>query len=224
MNLRDVPIKRKLTTVIMLTSTVVLLSTAAVFIVYEVFTFRRTALENAQTLAQIVAANSTAALTFEDEKAATEILSKLQAEETILQAGLYKVNGRMVARYPTNAPVELFPSAPQRDGHLFARRTLSFFVPVRETSNRIGTLYLKTDLEPMYRRLQLYGAIVGAVLITSLLIGLGLSNWLQRRISEPIIELANTAHAVSEKKITPSAQKSLAVTNWGCLPTRSTRC
>ncbi len=200
MNLRDVPIKRKLTAVIMLTSSVVLLLTAAVFIVYELVAFRGTVLENSQTLAQIVAANSTAALTFDDEKAAVEILSKLQAEETILQASLYKKDNKMWARYPTNTPLEQFPAVAQTDGHVFEGRTLNFYVPVREGDHRIGTLYVKTDLQPMYRRLALYGWIVFGVMVVSLLTALALSNWLQKRISEPILELAETAKAVSFKK------------------------
>ncbi|MEO5804295.1 MAG: PAS domain S-box protein [Verrucomicrobiota bacterium] len=200
MNLRNVPIKRKLTIVIMLTSSVVLLLTSGAFIIYELVAFRSTLLENSQTLAQIVAATSTAALTFDDEKAAAEILSKLQAEDTILQASLYNIQNNLMARYPASQPLENFPAVAQGDGHYFEHRTLNFFVPVSEGDSRIGTLYLKTDLKPIYHRLRLYGGIMAGVLVGSLLIGLALSNWLQKRISEPILELAETAKAVSIKR------------------------
>ncbi|MEO6182304.1 MAG: PAS domain S-box protein, partial [Verrucomicrobiota bacterium] len=128
------------------------------------------------------------------------ILSKLQAEETILQASLYKMDNKMWARYPTNTPLEKFPAVAQTDGYVFEGRTLNFYVPVREGDLRIGTLYVKTDLQPMYRRLALYGWIVFGVMVVSLLTALALSNWLQKRISEPILELAETAKAVSFKK------------------------
>jgi len=59
---------------------------------------------------------------------------------------------------------------------------------------------LKSDLKPMYQRLTFYGVIVVVVMTTSWLIALTLSNWLQKRISQPILELAETAKAVSVQK------------------------
>lgn len=200
MNLKDVPIKRKLRTVIMLTSSVALLLTASAFIVYEVVTFRSTTVHNSRTLAQITAANCTAALSFGDDKTAVEILSKLQAEETVLRAGLYDGSGKMMARYPTNQSLAQFPNFPVGDGYFFEKGTLRFYVSVREGDNSIGTLFLETDLKPMYRRLRLYAIIVALVMTGSLLVALWFSNWLQKRISEPILELAETAKAVSVKR------------------------
>lgn len=200
MNLKDAPIKRKLTTVIMLTSSVVLILTASAFIVYEYVTFRSSTLKNSQTLAQIAAANSTAALSFGDEKAASETLSKLEAEQTILRASLYDNEGKLFAFYPTNTAPAKFSTLPAESIHDFAQGKLKTFVPVREGENRLGTLFLETDLAPMYQRFRLYGGIVALVMISSLLIALGLSNWLQKKISQPILELAETAQAVSVKK------------------------
>ncbi len=72
MPLRHVPIRRKLTTVILLTSGAVLLLTSAVFVGYEYLTFRQTTVRHLHTLGRIVAANSTAALAFDDHDAANE--------------------------------------------------------------------------------------------------------------------------------------------------------
>ena len=58
MTLKDQPIRRKLTIVILLTSTAVLLLTCAAFVAYEVITFRRGLAENLTTLARIAAENS----------------------------------------------------------------------------------------------------------------------------------------------------------------------
>jgi PAS domain S-box-containing protein len=200
MNLKDVPIKQKLRAVILLTSSVALLLTAAAFIIYEAANFRRATLHNSRTLAQITAANSTAALSFGDDKAATETLSKLQTEETILRASLYDPAGKLFARYPTNLAADNFPPAPRHDGYFFEKGTLKFIIGVREGDTRSGTLFLETDLDPMYRRLRLYAVIVGLVMIGSLFVALIVSNWLQKRISQPIVELAETAKAVSVRR------------------------
>ncbi|MEO6034646.1 MAG: PAS domain S-box protein [Verrucomicrobiota bacterium] len=200
MNLRNVPIKRKLVYVIMLTSTVVLLLTSGTLITYELFTFHRTILQNAATIAQIIAANSTSALSFDNEKVGAEILSKLEAEPSIVMACLYKKDGSKLARYPSEQPRSDFPAKPGTEGHRFEKNALQIFLPVREGDAWQGTLFLKLDLTPMYSRVVLYGGIVGGVMIGALLIALALSNWLQKGISEPILELAETAKSVSVNK------------------------
>ena len=62
---RNVPIKRKLTSVIMLTSSIVLLVTCLAFVAYDLITFRQTMTRNLATLAKITAANSTAVIEFD---------------------------------------------------------------------------------------------------------------------------------------------------------------
>ncbi len=200
MNLSDVPIKRKLTFVIMLTSTVVLLLTSLSFVSYELVTFRKTLREYTAAMAQVIAGNSTAALTFHDEAVGTEILSKLQGEPSIIMAALYDVDGRLLARFPTNRVVGDFPAHPEKNGQTFAVRTLKIFTAVKQDNRRIGTLYVQTDLSPVYERFRLYGIIVFVVMLGSFVIALTLSNWLQKRISGPILELADTAKSVSIKR------------------------
>ena len=68
-----------------------------------------------------------------------------------------------------------------------------------EGGTRLGTLYLKSDLRPLYVRLQFYGGIALLVLCGSVLVALVLSNALQRRITRPILALAEVAKAVSER-------------------------
>src|SRR5881396_3528292 len=109
MTLRDQPIRRKLTVVILLTSTAVLLLTCAAFVAYEVITFRRGLAENLTTLAQIAAENSTAALTFENQGDAEDVLSILRIERNVVAACLYNKDGELFANYPTNETASAFP-------------------------------------------------------------------------------------------------------------------
>src|SRR5262249_8274319 len=155
MNLNNVPIKRKLTTVIMLTSSVVIFLTAAVFISYEVVTLRRNLVRNAQTLAQIIAANSTVALAFTDEKTGSEILSTLAAEPSILLASLYPTDGKMLAHFPNGEPASAFPQTPGPIGSVFEGASLKVFFSVQEDNKPLGTLFLESDLTPVYQRFRL---------------------------------------------------------------------
>jgi hypothetical protein len=79
-------IQRKLTWIIMTTSSLALLCASAGFIAYEMVSFRRALTKEVTTAADVIAANSTAALAFGDRRAAEEILRALRADERLLAA------------------------------------------------------------------------------------------------------------------------------------------
>jgi hypothetical protein len=74
---RDIPIKRKLVTAILLICGTALCITAVSFFTYEYITVKRNSQKQIAILGNIIATNSTAALAFEDEDAAREILGSL---------------------------------------------------------------------------------------------------------------------------------------------------
>src|SRR6266496_2300688 len=116
MSIRDWPIRRKLTAILLLISGLVLLLTSAAFVTYQVVTFRQTMRNNLATRARILAANSTAALAFANEADATEILAALQYDPHMVAAALYLQDGRVLATYPAAAGADRVPAAPEPDG------------------------------------------------------------------------------------------------------------
>jgi signal transduction histidine kinase/DNA-binding NarL/FixJ family response regulator len=199
-SLRDLPIKRKLMVVILLTSSFALLLMGSALIVYERVTFRSALAVNMNVLAQIVGSNSTAALAFDDPKNAREILGGLSAENQIKGAVIYDRNGRIFASFPDGVPLDQFPARPGPDGHKFDRSELVMFEPIFQQGTRLGTIYLQADLGAMYSRFRVYGLLLFLVGICSTLAAMALSARLQRRISSPILELAKTATAVSRDR------------------------
>ncbi|MEY2547120.1 MAG: hypothetical protein QOG48_2237 [Verrucomicrobiota bacterium] len=198
-SLRDLPIKRKLMVVILLTSSVAVLLMGSVLIIYERNAFRRELAANMNMLAQIIGSNSTAALAFDDPKNAQEILSALLADAEIRAAAIYDRNGNVFARYPENLPPTQLPAHPTHDHHKFDRRQFVMFSPITQQGSRLGTIYLQADLGQMYARFRVYGLLLLLVGICSSLGAMALASRLQRRISEPILELADVATAVSDR-------------------------
>jgi hypothetical protein len=86
MLLRNTPIQRKLVVIILLTTALALLLMRSAFFVYEYLTFREATLRLSETLARVIAANSTAVLTFGDEQDAEETLSAFRAEGSLVVA------------------------------------------------------------------------------------------------------------------------------------------
>ncbi|MEO6005640.1 MAG: ATP-binding protein [Opitutus sp.] len=199
---RNTPIRQKLMTMLLVTSGVVLVLTCATFIGYELLTYRRMAVRQLATLGEIIAAESTGAVAFDNQRDATEILSALKAERHIIAACLYDKNGRIFSRYPADAPANLFPASPMKDGYQFLNGNLVGFTPVVqvEGSERFGTLYLSSDMNAMYERLRLYGAMAVLAAILASIVAYLLSRALQRQISQPIFALVETARTVSDQR------------------------
>ncbi|HEX7942123.1 MAG TPA: ATP-binding protein [Gemmatimonadaceae bacterium] len=188
---------RKLMAVILLTSGVVLLLTCGTFLVYDFVSFRSALARNLSTLARVVAANSTAALAFDNRDDAAEVLSAFAAEPHIVAAALYDARGELFATYPAGSSVS-FPASPGV-GHAFGRNELVLYEAVSTNGRTLGTLYLQSDLGALYERYRLYGGTGVAVLVMSFLVAIGLSIRLQRHISQPVLALARTADVVSRE-------------------------
>lgn len=185
----------------LLTSGAVLAITGAAYFIYEFMNFRQNAMTNISTLGKIIAANSTAALAFDSQEEAIEILSALRAEQHILAANLYTEEGELFAWYPKDIePVNYSPDSANAEGYFFRKGFLEGFEPVVQGERRLGLLYLRFDMEAIYVQLRFF--VVAGVFVTaiSILLALAISNKLQKGISRPILTLAETAKVVSEKK------------------------
>ncbi|HEU6448616.1 MAG TPA: ATP-binding protein [Verrucomicrobiae bacterium] len=193
-------IKHKVMTVIMLTSVAVLLVTVIAFAAYDFLTFRQSLVRNLSTEAQMLAENSTAALAFKNDKDAEEILSSLDSQPHVVAAALYDADGKLFVKYPPQIANTALPPIPQKRGYRFGTARLTLFQPVMQSGVPLGTLYLQSDLSAITTRLKLYGVISLGIMLGSLLVAFWISNTLQRRISNPVVALAETARKISDER------------------------
>ncbi|MDH3872267.1 MAG: hypothetical protein OEU44_08640, partial [Gammaproteobacteria bacterium] len=97
--LRNISIRRKITLIIMLVSLVSLTLAVSVFTFTERTNARQFAVNNLQTMAEIIAANSKAAILFRDNIAAEETLEFLKYQDNILAATIYGPDYEQFATY-----------------------------------------------------------------------------------------------------------------------------
>ncbi|HEY1663278.1 MAG TPA: ATP-binding protein [Verrucomicrobiae bacterium] len=198
--LRNVPIRRKLIAVNLLISGAVLLVTCLSFVTYEILTLRTSMVTGNNTRAELIAANSTASLAFQDSADAAEVLSALRTQPQIINACIYDASGHIFAQYPTNAPAGTFPTAPQGAGFEFKSSSLIGYRPVIQDGHVLGTVYIESDLSALTRRYHAYTLLTLAIIVCSTLLAYFLSNSLQKQISQPILALAETAKAVTRDR------------------------
>jgi signal transduction histidine kinase/CheY-like chemotaxis protein len=198
---RNLSLKIKMTLIITLTSCAALLLACAVFVTYELFSFRNNLVLELTTLAEITGKNCAAAVSFDRPDNAEETLAHLSAESQIIAAGIYK-DGKIWARFPKTLKDAALPAAPSAPSHRFANQTLALFHPIYDLDSReqIGSIYVQSSLKQMYSRLRNYLGVVAAVLLVAAAISLILSARLQRVVSGPVLKLAETAHLVSRNK------------------------
>src|SRR2546430_4885837 len=149
----------------------------------QYWSFRQTMRSTLSVRGSILATNSTASLAFANDADARELLSALRADPHIVAAALYDRNRRLFATYPGDLPGGALPAAPGPDGYRFQRGNLIGFQPVAEAGGqRLGTLYLASDLAAGDATLRLSGVIAVAVLAIAFLAASPLSRWAQGRI------------------------------------------
>lgn len=198
--LRDAPIKHKLMVVILLTTSLALVFMAGTIITYELLTFRTAISTNTGVLAKVIGSISTSSLAFEDSDDAAEVLSVLSAEPQVTAAAIYDKKDQIFARFSKSKDGPPIPLTPGPMGTSYTSSHLTVYQPITEGDIRWGTIYVQADLSEMYSRMIAYGGLVLFAGITAIGGALAVSTTLQRRISLPIVQLAETARAVSERQ------------------------
>jgi C4-dicarboxylate-specific signal transduction histidine kinase len=197
---RNIPIRRKLTLVVLVSSTAALLVASAALFAFQVYTFRQNFMRDLVSLAEIISSNSTAAITFGDADAAHEILTGLRVKQQIEDAFIALPNGKVLARFGGNKTAFSLADYPTHTGFKFSGGDLLQTQEIRMDNEKIGTLYLRSDYGQMYGDLlHLYLFALAAVLALSSGIAFAISSQLQRVISAPIQKLAETARVIAEK-------------------------
>jgi uncharacterized membrane protein affecting hemolysin expression len=200
-SLRDIPIKRKLTIITMLTSGVALLLACIAFVTYEQVSYRRTMATELSVLTDMFDDNVTAGLTFNDPKSIETALNSLKAHPRIVAAAVYDKSGQQVAKYQRDNVNAVLPAPGAGATRTeFKENRLDSFRRIILTGENIGTIYMASDLREITARFWRYGIIVSIVLVLSSLVALVLSAKLQHVISGPISHLAAVAHAVATEK------------------------
>jgi signal transduction histidine kinase/ActR/RegA family two-component response regulator len=202
MILQNLSIKRKLTLITMLTSSIALILSSASFLVYDLISFRHLLTQDLMTQAEIIGYNSAGAMEFKDEPAATATLSALTAKEDIVTAVLYRPDGKIFAHYfrgHTTLPAYL-PSRLQGNGHRFEGGYLEVFHDVTLSGERVGTLFLQSDMRQWSIRARRYASILVIFVLVSSLFAFLVSSKLQGLISRPILHLEDTMRMVSANK------------------------
>lgn len=200
MKFKGLSIRSRLIRLTSLISAISLLIVFTALFIYELLSYREATIREMNILGNVLAANSTAALAFNDADVAQEIISAVKSERLITSAILFKADGSVLTSYIGDKTTVDVPRAPGDERFEIGNGKVEGFVPIFLGEKRLGTLYLRRSTEDIEQRLLLYAAIAGTVILVSFVLTYLLSNRLERAISDPIIALSEISFQVSERR------------------------
>ena len=169
-------------------------------VVYDLGQYERQWSADLRGQAEVLARASAPALSFGDRRTAEKDLSVMQARPRVLAAALYTREGELFATYTQpGSDVLPFPKSPGAEGYVVEGEELLLFRRIIENGEPIGTVYLRAVHAP-WERLQDYLAILAGVMLASLAAAVVFSGWLQRAITEPLLQVASLAREVMDKR------------------------
>ena len=144
---RDLSIQYKIAWIVLVTSGAALLIAGASLVTFDVRSYKSALVNDLSVKADIIAANSTAALAFEDYDSARQTLSGLVHEYKILVAYLLSAEGLTFATY-TRADVNGQHRKPvlREEGFFFADDFLAVRRPIHFDGEVLGHIYIEADL------------------------------------------------------------------------------
>ncbi len=202
MPFRDIPLRRKLTLLILCATMMALGLAFAGITVFERASFRKSAEAELSTLADTIGANAAASLAFNDAQTARQILSALHLQTGIVKASLYDTQGRLFAEYNRLSPEGATdsPAGTERNDRALVRGDLTLSRDVFLKGDKTGSIVIVSTMDGFRSKLQEYLKIAGLVLFISIGITYLVSIRLLPLISDPIVHLAQLAAQVSDQK------------------------
>jgi signal transduction histidine kinase len=188
-------IRNKLLLIVLVTTVSALAVAGAIFLVYDVNSYRSLRLSDMQTQLQLFAASSIPALQFEDEMVAAENLALLRFRPSVRAAAIYDARGRLFARYLRENTEHEFPLLPGEDGFEQDFHLLTISNRIISDDEILGTAYVVTDF-PLLERILRYLGVLGLVAIGALGISALVALQLRSLITRPVLSIVGIAREV----------------------------
>ena len=149
-------------------------------------------------IAKIIADQTTAALSFEDSKAAAEVLETVSLESDVVLACIYEEHGKLFANFSPPTGKECNPVLDNTGTH-FSSDYLHIYQDILLDANIIGTVYLRVSLALVEERFTTMLLIVIALIVLVSIAAFFLARYLQGYISKPILKLAAISKDISDR-------------------------
>jgi len=203
-------IEKKIRNLVILVSIPVLMFVFTISIVSNYYAHREQLKSDAEILTNQMAANVRASLTFNDKKTATDILTSLSVRKDIVSTMLLEPDGKLFASYiDDQLDSQLIyqqnyqwrkAAIMQGGAHFYyGAAHLHMISPILLNEEIIGYIFIEIGFDSIHKVLLKNILFALFLLFLSIIIIYWLSANLQKRISMPILQLAEVMKSVTDK-------------------------
>ena len=215
--LKNLPLERKLTTVMLFSSGAALVLAGFTFILGDIYSFHRDATIDVTNISNIVSQDLAVAIVFDDNRAAQDSLSALREDSQIITASVFTNDMTEFATYrsdvdghdaemiagPFDGKVEKSNSFEGEAVCDFVRFEFSHLTSCKTILHRdevIGKLFIQFSLSEFYSQLMYKALFILTVLLLTFFIGSFVLKRLSTTIATPILNLASLANEISSSR------------------------
>ena len=195
--IKNASISQKLTLITCATCTAALLLASIGFSLYEITSFQKETREQLLVIGKVVAEGASASMMFDNEETALERLALLLFQPEIQAGVLHKDGSRFASisrdNQSVSPPKDLDDEYSVKDGYSHV------YLPVTYEGEKVGQLYIKSDLSALRIRLGRYLFISLGMLVLAMLFSLLILNRIKPIITHPILELVKDSRVVAAK-------------------------
>ena len=201
---QNISIKNKIVGIILLTSSVTLIVGFTIIGINDINSLKKNLLANAILNTQLVGDYSVASLTFDDNKGAEEILSKLESLPDFMSGAIYDRNGLLFASYKKTNEIFIPPLYDDPDNladskYRFESGILTIEDPIIYQDFKYGIIITEVDSSILTDKIKEYVLIMIGVLAGMIILSFILARGFQKPISQPILELAKLTRKISKE-------------------------
>lgn len=196
--LADLPLRKKLQRIVLVSGGLALLMAWMAFALVSAIKMRSDTLVRLETLARVTAFNTQAALAFSDVSEAQAILRSLQADATISSAcildGLGKVFAHMELREDFDAPCQA-----ETDYSLYSTH-VDIEEQIMLEDEQLGVLRIHANVSELWAELAGYLLALMLFSLVCMLVATVIGRLLGHKATAPILDLATVARDVSQRR------------------------
>ncbi|MGV3593495.1 MAG: sensor histidine kinase [Gammaproteobacteria bacterium] len=200
-------IRNKLLFIVLVTTFSALTLASAIFLMYDINTYRTLRVNDATTQLSLLAYSSIPALEFSDRRVASENLDLMKLRPPVRAAAIYDAGGSLFAEYRRENTAHEFPELPDADSIEQDMYSLVATSRIVRDGKILGTAYLAADFPLMERVLRYVGVLV-LVALAAMLMSALVALKLQSLITKPLFSIVETARdVVATREYTRRAEK-----------------
>jgi two-component system, sensor histidine kinase and response regulator len=217
---KDATINQKVMRIILLTCGMALFMSGLAIIANEMISAQKDTRQELQAMADILGQNTASAVMFNDEKAASQVLSGLIYKENILSAYIINLDDTVFAKYlAKNIPRERLKLEQGGQGYT-AHHVRKALIDIKNEDTQffdfdgdidvitdivfdnqvIGKILIQADQLSILSKIGSFSSVIGIIMVCTFFLAYFLSKKLQHVITRPILSLSQQMQIISEQK------------------------